>query len=63
MAIPQSAQKWSGMGRASNAEKQPTGRGPGGWSATARSKRKSGLQLGDWEPEAAQALNSVKLLK
>ena len=30
MAIAQSAQKWSGTGRASNAEKQPTGRGP--WS-------------------------------
>jgi hypothetical protein len=30
MAIPQSAQKWSGTGRASNAEKQPNGRGPEG---------------------------------
>jgi hypothetical protein len=30
MAIPQSAQKWSGTGRASNTEKQPTGSGPEG---------------------------------
>src|SRR6266404_7468933 len=29
-STPQSAQKWSGTGRASNAEKQPTGRGPEG---------------------------------
>src|SRR5260370_32499031 len=30
MAILQSARKWSGTGRASNAENQPTGRGPWG---------------------------------
>jgi hypothetical protein len=30
MAVPQSAQKWSGTGRASDAEKQPTGRVPQG---------------------------------